>query len=174
MTDKLPARISAVIVFQDAPEERPVIGPCWIWTRGKTKSGYGTTRWLDGKARYLHRITYTIYVGAIPDGFQIDHRCRVRACCNPNHLDAVTPRTNTLRGVKATKTECIAGHPLSGDNLIWTDHGPGRPRTRRCRACDNRWQRERWARRGGYTAEQRARKTEQQRIYRARRRAASQ
>lgn len=170
MTDQLPARIRAEIIFQDAPTDRPVIGPCWIWNRGKTSSGYGVTRWFNGKPQYLHRIAYAVYVAAIPLGAQIDHRCRVRACCNPDHLDAVTPRVNTLRGIKATKTECVAGHPLSGDNLIWMSHGPDRPRTRKCRTCENRWQREHYERRGGYTAEQRARKAELQRGYRARRR----
>lgn len=133
--EQLPARVRAKIVFRDAPVDRPVVGQCWIWTAGKTSDGYGMTRWFDGELRYLHRITYTVYVGEIPGGLHIDHRCRVVACCNPDHLDAVTPRVNVLRGLKATKTECDNGHPLSGDNLVWNSRGVGRPRTRRCRTC---------------------------------------
>lgn len=139
--DRLPPRIRLKIVFRDAPADRPVAGQCWIWTGGKTSAGYGLTR-FDGKQRYLHRIAYTLCVEEIPAGLHIDHRCRVVDCCNPDHLDAVTPRVNTLRGLKATKRECINGHPLSGHNLVWNNNGPGRPRTRRCRTCFNASHRE--------------------------------
>ena len=131
----LPERIRESIVLQDAPRDRPVTGPCWIWTRGKTSAGYGMTRWFDGKQRYLHRITYSVYLGPIPPRLQIDHRCRVVSCCNPAHLEAVTCRVNVLRGVIGTKLECVNAHPLAGENLVWTTNGPGRPATRRCRQC---------------------------------------
>lgn len=132
--DQLPSRIRAKIVFRDAPVDRPVTGQCWIWTGGKTSAGYGMTTWFDGEKQYLHRIAYTVYVEEIPAGLHIDHRCRVVACCNPDHLDAVTPRVNVLRGLKATKTECVNRHPLSGENLVWSKDANGY-RHRRCRTC---------------------------------------
>jgi hypothetical protein len=70
----------------------------------------------------MHRYAYEALVGPIPDGKQIDHLCRNRACCNPEHLEPVTIQENIRRGegpqaINARKTHCIRGHALSGDNL---------------------------------------------------------
>ena len=76
-----------------------------------------------------------IRIPDIADGLQIDHLCRVRCCVNPAHLEPVTPRENTLRGVgvtakNAAKTHCSKGHPLSDENLLVLASG-----RRVCRAC---------------------------------------
>lgn len=113
--------------------------PCWIWTAAKIK-GYGTfgtskngvrTRWR------AHRLTYELFVGPIPEGFELDHLCRHRSCCNPAHLESVTRQVNQLRGysvsgINARKTHCYKGHPLSGDNLLTGHKGE-----RMCRQCSN-------------------------------------
>ena len=41
-----------------------------------------------------HRIAYEEWVGPIPDGMEIDHVCRNRACCNPKHLRLATRKQN--------------------------------------------------------------------------------
>lgn len=33
-----------------------------------------------------HRYVYETEIGAIPDGYEVDHMCRNRACQNPQHL----------------------------------------------------------------------------------------
>lgn len=73
-------------------------GDCWMWTAAIDKhSGYGRIQ-VNKTCGYAHRLSYETFVGPIPVGMEIDHLCRTRACCNPSHLEAVTPRTNVLRG----------------------------------------------------------------------------
>lgn len=94
-----------------------VVGECWIWPRA-TKDGY-TFVYLEGKQIRTHRASYETFKGPIPPGLEPDHTCRNRACMNPDHLEAVTHRTNVLRGEglaakNARKTHCKNGHPYDG------------------------------------------------------------
>lgn len=58
-------------------------------------------------------------VGEREPGLDLDHLCRNRACCNPDHLEPVTRYVNLLRGAQghARKTECKRGHALTEDNV---------------------------------------------------------
>ena len=112
---------------------------CWLWTGAKTIKGYGIVS-RKGRLAKVHRVAYALIKGEIPEGLVIDHLCRVRLCVNPDHLEAVTTQENTKRSLKSTKTHCIRGHKLIGNNLITRKDG-----SRRCRACNNERQRE-WKR----------------------------
>ncbi len=110
---------------------------CWVWTKSLERNGYARMS-VGHKVDGVHRITYKERHGydAIPDGYEIDHLCRNRACCNPDHLEAVEHRENIMRSpiavarINADKTECWRGHPLSGPNLHTNARGH-----RSCRAC---------------------------------------
>lgn len=108
---------------------------CWLWTGSRTSAGYGRLH-IAGIEIYAHRLVYMISVGPIAAGFHIDHLCRTPPCCNPEHLEPVTPRENTMRSpiavasVNAGKTQCSQGHLLSGSNLRVDAHGG-----RQCRTC---------------------------------------
>jgi len=76
---------------------------CWLWAGELNNAGYG--RIVRGnnhcglRVRSLaHRVTYQMARGDIPEGFDLDHKCRVRCCCNPDHLEPVTRSENNLRG----------------------------------------------------------------------------
>lgn len=110
-----------------------IVGGCWQW-RGATTWGYGTA-WAEGRTRRAHRLAYELLIGPIPDGLDLDHLCRNRACVNPTHLEPVTRRVNLLRGVgltarRAAQTACIHGHPFDQANTIRRRDG-----TRDCRSC---------------------------------------
>ncbi|WP_396092344.1 HNH endonuclease, partial [Erwinia amylovora] len=55
-------------------------------------------------------------IGPIPDGLVLDHLCRVRRCCNPDHLEPVGFVENVRRGdagkhgFNTGKTHCPKGH----------------------------------------------------------------
>jgi hypothetical protein len=107
---------------------------CWVWLRGTNGVGYGTLR-RNGRDHYAHRWFYEKHVGPIPAGLELDHLCRNRLCCNPEHLEAVTRTENLRRGfgpaaINARKTHCVNGHPLSGTNLYVDPKG-----RRQCRTC---------------------------------------
>lgn len=81
-----------------------------------------------------HRWLWEQEHGPIPDGMEIDHLCRNRACVRASHMELVTHLENVRRGEsgqrQARRTHCPQGHPYSGDNLrIRSDGG------RLCRAC---------------------------------------
>lgn len=90
---------------------------CWNWQYAKT-TGYGRVI-IGGKLTSVHRAAWECVHGPIPAGLQIDHLCRNRACCNPEHVEPVTQRENLLRGdgwagKNASKTRCPRGHALDG------------------------------------------------------------
>lgn len=79
------------------PKWAPCLGPCWLWTPPVDRStGYGRIN-IDRSNIGAHRFAYELLVGPIPEGLQIDHLCRVRACVNPAHLEPVTVSENVRR-----------------------------------------------------------------------------
>jgi HNH endonuclease len=103
------------------PDADPRLGNCWMWTAALKAEGYGHFRTPPGYS-YAHRYAYELLVGPIPDGLQLDHLCRNRACVRPEHLDPVTQMENLRRGETfvhwSKQTHCRNGHPYSGDNLL--------------------------------------------------------
>ena len=94
---------------------------CWVWT-GPLSQGYGRVS-VAGRLWRPHRYVYEHHAGPIPDGLTLDHLCRNRACCNPEHLEPVTLRENILRSDApaaghARKTHCPQGHPYDEENTI--------------------------------------------------------
>ncbi|WP_236241127.1 HNH endonuclease signature motif containing protein [Streptomyces sp. CC228A] len=112
-------------------------GSCWVWTGASNRGGYGViSRGRRDGTTVVHRAVWELLVGPIPDGLELDHLCRVRSCCNPDHLEPVSRAVNVARGAQAAgvprRSACRNGHPFTPDNTL-----PNGSHGRACRACHN-------------------------------------
>lgn len=122
------------------PVYNPSLGKCWEWLGASIQTGHGVF-WLNQKNIGAHVFAYGQTKGKVPKSLELDHLCRNPPCVNPEHLEAVTPKVNTLRGngaaaINARKTHCKRGHPLGGENLYVNSKGQ-----RICRECTRQYQR---------------------------------
>lgn len=118
--------------FEAKFEPEPMSG-CWLWLAAVDYNGYGRF-YINGSVHRAHRVAFAHFIGPIPEGLEIDHRCRQRCCVNPDHLEAVTHQQNMHRGDTvcaglAERTHCKSGHRFTKEN---THVYKG---ARYCRAC---------------------------------------
>lgn len=130
-----PQQVMAYIESQTMPI--PECG-CMVWMATLNCKGYGRIQ-VNKRNRPAHRVAYEIKNGPVPDDLHLDHLCRVRSCCNPDHLEPVTCRENVLRGVgrsaiNAKKTHCPRGHPLTPGNLLSHSAARGARSCKKCKA----------------------------------------
>ena len=76
--------------------------PCWEWNGERNRNGYGTFIVYERpgvrKRKMAHIEMYVKENGEYDRDLLLDHHCRNRPCCNPAHLEPVTPQVNTHRG----------------------------------------------------------------------------
>ena len=107
---------------------------CWNWTGHlNAKKRYGHIK-INKKYFLVHRFSYELSKGKIPEGLTIDHLCRNTSCVNPDHLEAVTMKENLMRGIGACainsrKTHCPQGHEYAEENICPSQIG------RVCKIC---------------------------------------
>lgn len=108
---------------------------CYLWLGTWDRYAYGSF-YYNGRAGKAHRFSYEIHKGQIPNGLVIDHLCRNPYCVNPDHMEAVTYRTNIMRGINHVafykqRTHCAHGHEWTPENTGYYSSD----KTRFCRSC---------------------------------------
>lgn len=78
---------------------------CWIWQASITSFGYGRTS-LGGRLTQAHRASWAVFKGEIPLGMQVNHKCHVRSCINPEHLYIGT-QVDNMRDMRLAKRKVV-------------------------------------------------------------------
>ena len=93
---------------------------CWLWTRSLSNWGYGH---LGSKRRDrgAHRLSYLTFIGPIPPGMHVLHRCDIRSCINPDHLFLGTRRDNLRDAVAKGRGNFSHGERNFKAKLTWDD-----------------------------------------------------
>lgn len=117
---------------------------CWHSHQKAGPNGYVQAT-LRAKRFFLHKLSYVIHKGPIPEGLFVLHECDNRRCWNPDHLWLGTISDNKQdeiakgRNFEKNRSHCPSGHAYSGDNL-WVDSRG----FRHCRECKRERDRRKW------------------------------
>ena len=74
---------------------------CWFWMGTKSRNAYGVIglNGRGGKSVTVHRLSYIMHHGDIPDGYVVMHSCDNPSCVNPDHLSIGTYKDNAQDAV---------------------------------------------------------------------------
>ena len=143
--ENIPKHISALDGFDEDEVQRflekiRIQGDCWIWVYYRDPHGYGKfTRSVvygpggrtGGVSVGAHRLSHEFFIGPIPFGFQVHHKCDNPSCVKPDHLEALSipDHVKKTTGHQVNKTHCHQGHEFTPENTRFYNG------YRTCRAC---------------------------------------
>jgi hypothetical protein len=111
---------------------------CWKWNGSLNNRGYGRLGIGKHKTLLAHRISYELFVGSIPEGMELHHKCGVPNCVNPSHLEISIHRTHMVvlhdknaAAINSRRTHCPSGHEYTPENTYRYKKGE-----RMCRTCN--------------------------------------
>ncbi len=139
------ARSMRIPTYRPAEErfkEKIIVEPsgCWRWTASTMGSGYGRFKIRGRKSMIAaHIFAYEQKYGPVPDGKELDHLCRNRWCCNPDHVEPVTHQVNVVRGnapnmILHRSGKCRRGHEQNETNTKYQTRNGKRHRAF-CKIC---------------------------------------
>ena len=101
---------------------------CWLWDGRRDRDGYGRAP----GSRLAHIAVYEELRGPIANELTLDHLCRRRNCCRPEHLEPVKRSEQERRKrwrYRVKMTACPRGHDLKRYGRLTPEGG------RVCRLC---------------------------------------
>lgn len=109
-------------VNKNGPFNKLLKSRCWEWTGYVNAGGYGSMGYY-GRRKGVHRVSWMLHHGVIPEGFQVHHKCDNRRCVNPAHLSVGTPAANTAAMIRRGRSKAPGlkheKHPRA--KLTWDD-----------------------------------------------------
>lgn len=81
---------------------------CFICISHARNKGYPLS-WFNGKKVRLNRFIYEQMHGPIPEGLVVRHKCDVRECINPEHLEIGTQQENIWDAYNRDRMKCCIG-----------------------------------------------------------------
>lgn len=96
---------------------------CWEWAGSRNRAGYGVVRMTDSSFP-AHRVSYELFIGPIPEGWCVCHRCDNPPCCNPNHLFVGTKDDNNQDKVaKGRNAATLAAEDVTKIRNLYANGG---------------------------------------------------
>jgi hypothetical protein len=108
---------------------------CWIWT-GSLFSGsqYGQVK-QNGKTKQVHRVSWELHFGPIPESMCVCHKCDNPPCVRPDHFFLGTNYDNTMDSVIKGRNYFIKNQPMHNpallEKVVSQKRGVPRPEMRR-------------------------------------------
>lgn len=96
---------TAFVWIVETLSNSPECQECMVWPFGTYPNGYGKLTIHQIKYQ-VHRISYIITRGSIPEGLRILHSCDNPPCFNPLHLRVGTAKDNTQDAITKGRMHC--------------------------------------------------------------------